>query len=90
MLHNHETVVKIFIRAFKEYRIGWTMEVHGNTREEAEENIRRSDRARAAYYRHISGKRWGEPTNYDLVVDSSQGIQPAVEEILRYLGRRTI
>lgn len=66
------------------------MELHGNTREEAEENIRRSDRARAAYYRHISGKRWGEPTNYDLVVDSSQGIQPAVEEILRYLGRRTI
>lgn len=90
MLHNHETVVKICIRAFKEYRIGWAMELHGNTREEAEENIRRSDRARAAYYRHISGKRWGEPTNYDLVVDSSQGIQPAVEEILRYLGRRTI
>lgn len=90
VLDKHKDVVKIFIRASTEYRIGRAMEVYGDTREEAEENIRRSDRARAAYYRHISGKRWGEPANYDLVVDASQGIQPAVEEILGYLGRRAV
>lgn len=88
VLRDHPDVVKIFIRASMEYRIGRAMEIYGDTREEAEENIRRSDKARAAYYRHISGKRWGEPENYDLVVDSSQGVQQAVEEILKYLGRR--
>lgn len=87
VLRDHKDVVKIFIHASREYRIGRAMEVYGDTREEAEENIRRSDKARAAYYRHISGRRWGEPDNYDLVVDSSQGVQQAAEEILQYLDR---
>lgn len=88
VLRDHPNVVKIFVHASTEYRIGRAMEIYGDTREEAEENIRRSDKARAAYYLHISGKRWGEPANYDLVVDSSQGVQQAVEEILQHLERR--
>ena len=88
VLQDHPNVVKLFIGASKEYRIGRAMEVYGDTPEEAEENIRRSDKARAAYYHHISGKRWGDKDNYDLVVDSSQGVQQAVEEILRYLDAR--
>ena len=87
VLQDYPNVVKIFIHASQEYRIGRAMEVYGDTREEAEENIRRSDKARAAYYHHISGKRWGETANYDLLVDSSQGIQQAVEEILQHLER---
>lgn len=85
VLRDRKDVVKIFIRASREYRIGRAMEIYGDTPEEARENIRRSDRARAAYYHHISGKRWGDPSNYDLVVDSSGGVEQAVEEILRYL-----
>ena len=88
MLQDHPNVVKIFIGASREYRIGRAMEVYGDTPEEAEENIRRSDKARAAYYHHISGKKWGEKSNYNLVVDSSQGVQQAVEEILQYLDRK--
>lgn len=85
VLRDWDNVVKIFIHAPKEYRITRAMEVYGDTREEAEENIRRSDKARAAYYRHISGKRWGDAANYDLVVDSSQGVQQTTEQILRQL-----
>ena len=88
VLRDHKNVVKIFIHASREYRIGRAMEVYGDTREEAEENIHRSDKARAAYYHHISGKRWGDPANYDLVVDSSCGVQQATEEILQYLHTR--
>ena len=88
VLRDRPEVVKIFIRASREYRIHRAMEVYGDAREEAEENIRRSDRARAAYYHHISGKRWGDAANYDLVVDASQGIPRATEEILRYLETR--
>lgn len=88
VLQNRQNVVKIFVHASVAYRIGRAMEVYGDTREEAEENIRRSDKARASYYRHISGKRWGAPANYDLVVDSSHGVQQAVEAILQYLEQR--
>lgn len=88
VLRDHENVVKIFIYASKESRICRAMEVYGDTREEAEENIRRSDKARAAYYHHISGMRWGDKANYDLMVDSSQGVSQATEEIVQYLTTR--
>ena len=86
VLRDHRDVVRIFIHASRDVCIARAMEIYGDTREEAEENIRRSDRARAAYYHHISGKRWGDPAHYDLVVDSSQGVGQAVEEIIRYLN----
>lgn len=85
VLRDHENVVRVFIHAPRAYRVGRVMEVYGDTREEAEENISRSDRARTAYYRHISGKRWGDAENYDLVLDSSCGVQQAAEQLLRYL-----
>lgn len=52
----------------------------------AKRNIRRSDKARASYYRHISGKRWGDAGNYELVVDSSVGVEKSAELILDYVS----
>ncbi len=85
VLKNRENVVRIFVHAPEEYRISRVMEVYGDTPEEARDNIRRSDKARAAYYHHISGRRWGQEENYDLVLDSSCGVQAASEKILQFL-----
>lgn len=73
VLRGRENLVRVFVRAPLAYRIARVMEVYGDTPREAKRNIRRSDRARASYYRHISGKRRGDPKNYELVVDSSVG-----------------
>ena len=62
------------------------MEVYGDTLREAKRNIRHSDKARASYYRHISGKRWGDAGNYELVVDSSVGVEKSAELILDYVS----
>ena len=86
MLRGRENLVRVFVRAPLAYRIARVMEVYGDTPREAKRNIRRSDRARASYYRHISGKRWGDPKNYELVVDSSVGVEKAAEEILEFLA----
>lgn len=64
------------------------MEVYGDTLREAKRNIRRSDKARASYYRHISGKRWGDEKNYDLIVDSSSSVEETVLTILKYVSER--
>lgn len=64
------------------------MEVYGDSREEAKKNIRRSDKARSAYYKHISGRTWGEKENYELVIDSSCGVEKAVDMIIEYLAMR--
>ena len=63
--------------------------LYGDTPDEARRNVRRSDKARASYYRHISGKRWGEAENYELTVDSSVGVEKAAEAILGFVSART-
>ncbi len=86
VLKDHSDVVRIFVHAPKPYRISRVMEVYKDSLREAKRNIRRSDKARASYYRHISGKRWGEPDNYELTVDSSCGIERSADRIIQWLG----
>lgn len=87
VLKDNENVVRIFIRAPKEYRIERVMQVYGDTYEEAEKNISRSDKARAMYYKNISGLDWGNENNYELVVDSSCGVEESVDNICRFLEK---
>ncbi|MBS5843277.1 MAG: cytidylate kinase family protein [Clostridiales bacterium] len=50
-MRNYENVVSIFIYALAEYRVQRVMKVYGDNFEEAKKNIRRSDAARASYYK---------------------------------------
>lgn len=86
VLKGRENVIRVFIHAPMEYRIGRVMEVYGDTLKDAKHNIRRSDKARAAYYRHVSGSRWGSAENYELTVDSSVGLEKSAEIILSYVS----
>ncbi len=88
VLNDNPHIVKIFIGADEEYRKNRVMEIYGDTLEEAEDNIRRSDKARAAYYRHISGKRWGDKDNYDLYIDSSNGVEESSKTILEFINKK--
>lgn len=90
VLKDHDHVIRIFIYAPAEYRIQKVMEVYGDTRAAAEQNIRRSDDARAAYYRGISGHIWGDRHNYDLLIDSSCGAEKAADLIIQCIaGKET-
>ena len=60
VLKDHKNVFRIFVHAPLEYRISRVREVYGDTQKEAVRNISRSDKARAEYYRNISGMPWGE------------------------------
>ncbi len=85
VLRNYEDVVSIFIYAPETSRIQRVMEVYGDSMEEARKNIRRSDEARAAYYRNISGKTWGDKQNYSLLIDSSIGLERCAKAIYEYV-----
>ena len=75
VLRDYDNVVRVFIHAPKEYRIGKIMEMYGDSREEAIRHIRRSDAARSGYYRSISGRNWDDPHNYHLCLDASVGAE---------------
>ncbi len=87
VLKGYDKVFRIFIHAPKEYRIKRVMEVYGDSRKEAGKNIRRSDKARSAYYKHISGRTWGEKENYELVIDSSCGVEKAADIIIEHMTK---
>lgn len=86
VLREYDNVVRIFIFALEEYRVNKVMEVYGDTKAEATKNVHRSDEARAAYYHSISDMRWGDVHNYNLLIDSSIGVEQCAETIFNYLN----
>lgn len=85
VLRDYSDVIRIFIYAPKNYKIKRVMEIYGDNKETAEKNIRRSDEARAAYYKSISGNIWGDRKNYELLVDSSAGTDACADVIYHYI-----
>lgn len=88
VLRDYEDVVRIFIYAPDDYRIRRIMEVYGDSFDEAKKNIHRSDEARASYYKNISERTWGERCNYELMLDSSVGLEASAETICSYIRSR--
>lgn len=89
VLRDYPDVVRIFVYAPKEYKIQRVMEIYGDSPEAAEKNIRRSDEARAAYYKNISGNTWGSRKNYELLIDSSAGPEACADVICEYIQSRS-
>ena len=85
VLKDHPDVLRVFIYAPMEYRIGRIMEMYGDTYENAKKHVRRSDEARSSYYKKISGLEWGDRHNYDLVVNGSIGIEESAELICAHV-----
>lgn len=85
VLRNHKNIVRIFITAPKAYRIKKVMEMYGDSREQAEKSIERSDAARKSYYESVTDKRWGDSHSYELCVDSSIGVEETADLIAAYI-----
>lgn len=85
VLRGRENLVRVFIHAPKDYRVKKIMEMYGDSEQEGRKSIARSDAARSAYYKSISGQEWGDPHQYELSVDSSIGIEKTAELICEYL-----
>lgn len=85
VLKDNEDLYRVFIYAPTEFRINRIMEVYGDNYETARKHVRRSDEARASYYKKISGLEWGDRHNYDLVVNSSIGLEESAELICAHV-----
>ncbi len=88
ILKEYQDVVRTFVGAPLDFRVNRVSEKYGDTKEQAESNIANSDKARAAYYKSISGWNWGDPQYYDLVLDGSRGVEECTDEILTFLSDR--
>ncbi len=61
---------------------------YGLTAEDAEREVRRMDRQRAAYFGANTNWRWGDGAHYDLVINTDRlGVEGAVQAMLDYLAQ---
>ena len=81
VLKNSEKLVRVFIYAPEEFKISRIMEIYKDSERDAIKYIKKSDNARAAYYEKISGLKWGDKHNYDLIINSSIGLEESAELI---------
>ncbi len=63
--------MRVFIQANPGQRKARAVEEYGIPQEEAEATLRRFDKKRGAYYGMNTAKKWRDPRNYDMILDSS-------------------
>lgn len=90
------TVVRIFCcaspqdavkRCIEEYHGGKKKDGKVFTESEAASEIERINKARAAHYQHYTGRTWGDPHNYDIVINTSDmSLETACNMVADYIA----
>lgn len=87
-LRDFNNVANIFISAPFDDRVKRAIEVYGIDEKHAAEYVKRIDKQRTSYYNYYTDKRWGNPQNYHLCLDSSAlGIDGSVGIIYDFLDK---
>ncbi len=88
ILRDQPGLIRVFICADRDWRVAHVMERDGVTAKQAEEKMRKLDKARAAYYSFHTDRKWGAAENYDLCVSSSLRGPDAAVDLILALARR--
>lgn len=79
-LAERDDVLSVFIHADLQTRIRRIAKLYDLTDAKAKDRIIKTDKKRASYYNYYTSKRWGDPTSYNLCLDSGMlGIDGTVE-----------
>ncbi|MBQ7337776.1 MAG: cytidylate kinase-like family protein [Clostridia bacterium] len=72
VVRNYKNALHIFIQSEMPHRVRRVMERTGETSlERAEAEVRKKDKCRATYYNFYTDRRWGDRSNYDLVINTA-------------------
>lgn len=84
-LRDFERVLNVFITAPLDVRVKRAVEVYGIAEKHAEDYVKRIDKQRISYYNYYTDKRWGQPQNYQICLDSSAlGIDGTAEMLGKF------
>ena len=88
VLRNVERRISIFIYAPKDFKTKRIIERHeGIDEKQARDLSQKTDKRRINYYNYYTGKKWGSPENYHIMIDSSvlgvEGTAQALADIIR-------
>ena len=88
VLRKVENRISIFIYAPKDFRVERIIDRHeGIDDKAAKDLLQKTDKRRINYYNYYTGKKWGSPENYHIMMDSSvlgiEGTAQALANIIK-------
>lgn len=83
VLEDRKELISVFIYAPVEKRVGELMKRYNTDQEEAAYLLKQADKIRKNYYNYYTGKKWGDRSSYDLMIDSSQFSDREVAAMIR-------
>lgn len=91
VLDGRANVVKVFCCSDERDAVKRCADEYGLDRDKAQSEIRRINRARANHYEYYTGRRWGDPHNYDITVNTARlGLDTACGMIMKMIGQIAI
>ena len=88
VLRKAENKISIFIYASTDFKVERIIERHEGIDEKAAKDLsQKTDKRRINYYNYYTGKKWGSPENYQIMIDSSvlgvEGTAQALAAIIK-------
>ncbi|WP_290770493.1 AAA family ATPase [Anaerofustis sp.] len=81
VLRDYENCIKIFVTAPLEERIERAKNKYNINCKNIEHYILKIDKSRAKYYNYVTDEKWNSMKNYDLIINSSIGLDSSAELI---------
>ncbi len=88
VLRDEPGCVRVFIHAPLKDRIARIGRTYGDNEKKAEQEIRRSDKQRSAYFRVMTGQKWDDYNMYDIVINSKCGVETTAQTIAAFVKNR--
>ncbi len=79
ILRDKENLLKVFLYGSPETRIDRITKVYKTTDYLTPGQLKSMDRKRADYYRFFTSSKWGERSNYDILVNTDVGLNNATD-----------
>lgn len=90
ILADRKDLLSVFVYGNADVRLRHIAEKFGVSADKARTMIKKNDRARAYYYNNYTSRKWGEPSNYHLLINSSvfgvQGSAQLIADAVRARG----
>lgn len=86
ILKDMNNIIRIFVHAPMERCIDVVEDMSSMSRQEIEQFILKTDKYRAEYYSHYTGKNWNDARNYDLCLNTGElSFEKCVEIVKNYM-----
>ena len=77
VLRERRDVLDIFVHACRDVRVQETMRMFSLGEKEAVRLLKRTDKARKAYYKNYTGMDWNDPNSYHMVPFAGGAVRKA-------------